>query len=68
MHSTYRNNYLPLATLVSNLAGLTPPLHHNFNPCCRHGVPMKSIIIIMVAGSVLGNVLYAMAGLMHLAC
>lgn len=29
---------------------------------------MKSIIIIMVAGSVLGNVLYAMAGLMHLAC
>ncbi|CAK9082598.1 SPX domain-containing membrane protein At4g22990 [Durusdinium trenchii] len=31
----------------------------------RHGVPMKSIIIIMVAGSVLGNVLYAMAGLMH---
>ena len=26
---------------------------------------MKSIIIIMVAGSILGNVLYALAGLMH---
>jgi len=28
-------------------------------------VSMKSIIIIMVAGSVVGNVLYALAGLMH---
>ncbi len=28
-------------------------------------ISMKSIIIIMVAGSILGNVLYALAGLMH---
>ena len=31
----------------------------------RHGVSMKSMVILMVAFSVLGNVLYALAGLMH---
>eukprot|EP00434_Breviolum_minutum_P003401 symbB.v1.2.002991.t1/scaffold159.1/size291531/10 len=36
----------------------------NYSMLSRN-VSMKSIIIIMVAGSILGNVLYALAGLMH---
>ena len=37
----------------------------NWSCHASRNVSMKSIIIIMVAGSVVGNVLYALAGLMH---